>query len=240
MIDKNEVIDAVSELFLPLLIIVAAILGLSVIIKQTMLEIGFEFAMPGIGSIMIASTGVLSLFLAWKEFIYKNKVYLEYDWDFTKKDDQETAELTFTNTSDRIVRLNYLTASIATWRKYDSDKEDAIYFNNKKTFYFDDKTIEPGDSATVNVGDNLVLFDIIDLPVRNWKGEKVELENDLTVLERTLKRTDRTPEELLRSGPKLYEIYEEVQNIDHSLGTQCSISEIKQKSVEELMRIHKH
>ncbi len=227
-----------EEVFFPImtlsLFFIAISIGLNIVVDMY----GLPFSTPGFSSSIIAATAVMSLYLAWKEFIHKNKVYLEYDWQFEEPSRDENAKLVLTNTSDRIVRLNYINFSYASWER-ENHEEDSLRFRNNEMVYFDDKTLEPGESTEKILAKNLILFDAKELPVRNWKGEKVDLENNLAFLERTLQRTDISPEELRHNSPKIRKIYEEVKEIDHDLGTRFKVSDIKEKTAEELMSIHK-
>lgn len=222
-------LDFLTEESLPLIGICVTILG---IVLASVFVVRRELPVPNytdVANIIVAYVALTSLYLAWRELIRKTRpsVTLDFAYDYPEEAGvKERMSLKLTNSGENVV------IPVNVWYGYVKRSGDEYYFNNTDMSKFQEDGLQSGETAEVEVGDNVAMIQVTNLNFRDWKGEGVSI-SDFSIGD-TQNRSH-----IVESGGdlqvKIQKMFHAVMESDIQLGIKYSEEELRTSEVNDIL-----
>ncbi|WP_152415795.1 hypothetical protein [Halovivax asiaticus] len=169
---NNGLLDFIFEEHRPLVGIAIILLGIIAISAGV-----FRQGLPvptytDVANLIVAYVAITSLYLAWRELIRKTRpnVTLDFTYDYPDNDDvQEQMILKLTNSGTNVVTPSNV------WYGYVKRSGNEYTFKNAEMSEFQEDGLEPGETAEIKIGNDIVMLRVTNLNIRDWRGEGVTI-----------------------------------------------------------------
>lgn len=180
-----------------------------------------------VGSLIVATVAVTSLYIAWRELVRKTEANVTVDYEFEYPDEdgvEERLVLKVINSGANVV------TPVNAWYGMVRRMGDDYHFTNTRQSVFSEDVLQPGDTARVEIGDDVVLMELTRVNIRDWKGNGVSLE------EFEIESVNRVHLADLESDiqVKIQKVFDTVMDISHQFGVRISSEELQTSDVTDL------
>lgn len=213
-------------------IIGVAVFGLALLIVGVSQWLnGPPITYTAVANLIVATVASASLYIAWRELVRKTQPNITVGYDFEPLEDDSTREqmqMEVVNSGE-----NVLTPTTVEYGLVKKDGEQ-FYFTNWELGEFDDSGLQPGEVAQLDIGTDVVLFQLIRVHLLDWKGDGT------TISDVSNDRVNRMwmYSEGRGNDIKIQKLFDAVLNVQHQLGSSIPIEDLQSSSVEELIEEH--
>lgn len=202
---------------------------ISVVILSQALGIP-SFSYSDVANLIVAFVAVSSLYIAWRELVRKTEhnITVHFDYEFPEEDDvRERMFLKLTNSGANII------TPVNVWYK-EVRRVDDSYLFTRDALYFDEDGLSPGDTATIEIGDEVILMAVDTVNVRDWKGSVQTIEEIKPPIQRQVHLVGSGG----RSEVKLQKIFEKFLEYQHLGSLRISNEELHSSTADEIIEEH--
>lgn len=187
-----------------------------------------SFSYTAVANLIVATVAVTSLYIAWRELIRKTRpnITIRYESEIQDNgEDYESLSMNVINSGENVL------TPINAWYGLVGQMDDDFYFTNHEMGIFDERGLQSGEAAQLEIGSNVVLFRLKQVNIRDWKGSGVSIEdidND-----RVIQIGQGRVESDLQV--KIQKIFEAILTVERGCGISVSPDEIRSSKVDELL-----
>jgi hypothetical protein len=182
-----------------------------------------------VANLIIAYVAVTSLYLAWRELIRKTRprVTLDFAYEYPDDDDvQERMTLKLTNSGTNVV------TPANVWYGYVERSDDGYYFSNTEMSNFGEDGLEPGETAEVEIGDDIAMLRVKNLNILDWRGQGVSISEFPSG--KTQNRS-HVVEPGGRLQVRVQKLFDAVMESDVQLGIKYSEDKLRTSEVQDIL-----
>lgn len=182
-----------------------------------------------VANLILAYVAVTSLYLAWRELIRNTRPRVTLDFAYQYPDDdgvQERMTLKLTNSGTNVV------TPANVWYGYVERSDDRYYFSNTEMSNFDEDGLEPGETAEVEIGDDIAMLRVKNLNILDWRSQGVSISEFPSG--KTQNRSH-----VVESGGRLQvrvqKLFDAVMESDVQLGVKYSEEELRTSEIQDIL-----
>lgn len=182
--------------------------------------------LTGIANLILAIVATVSLYIAWREF--GRKTMPKYAINYVRSEDREESDrmgLQIVNTGASVIIPDVV------WYSFVQKDEEGLLFSTSRQSFFEEVALEPGESATADIREDIVMFHIDFIYVRNWQGDSIKREE--------FRLQDYNRSELADIGGdtqvKVQRLFDRLLEADHVGGMYLKEEEFRETDFEELV-----
>lgn len=182
-----------------------------------------------VANLIVAYVALTSLYLAWRELIRKTRpsVTLDFTYEYPDENDvQERMTLKLTNSGTNVVTPTNV------WYGYAKRFGDEYSFNNTEMSIFQEDGLEPGETAEIQIGDNVAMLRVTNLNILDWRGEGV------SIGQFPIGDTQNRSHVVDAEGDlqiKVQRMFDAVMESDTQLAIRYSENDLRNSSVEDIL-----
>jgi hypothetical protein len=209
--------------------ILVFVFGIGVVVLSQALGIP-SFSYSDVANLIVAIVAVSSLYIAWRELVRKTEhnITVHFDYEFPKGDDvRERMFLKLTNSGTNII------TPVNIWYS-EVRREDDSYLFIRDMLNFDEDGLSPGDTATIEIGDDVILMAVETVNIRDWKGSVQTIEEIKPPMQRQIHLVDSGG----KSEVKLQKIFEKFLEYQRLNGLFISAEELRSSTTDEIFEKH--
>ena len=175
---------------------------------------------------IISGVALVSLYLAWKKWIFKSKAFFNWSIEIKKEGNDEVIRLVTTNTGEKVVKISNFRYGFL------EEREDSYMFVIEYPRNLEERRMKPNESLDFELGRNLIISQLDKIWYKDWKGNSHErVCNDKRLIR--ISKCKHAHQEAIQ---KLFEAF--WQERDHLRSTKVPKKDIDNKEYSELVEEH--